>query len=217
MYLYSLLTYIIASLVLSFSPNFPVLLVFRGVQAAAIASTVCIGSAVIQDLSPPAGRDGFLAFYQGIRNLTTIFAPFLGGLLTKFLGFRSVFVFLLSLAIAALVLVALFLPETLRSIAGNGSSRLTGIHQRLVEKWKIINTPATTEGRRDLEPPKKLVARTFVEPLALLKEKDIALSLAFGGLVFAVWMMVTVSTAGLFRKAFGLNELLLGLAFIPNG
>lgn len=35
--------YIIANTVLSVSPNFPVLLVFRGVQAVGSASTVSIG------------------------------------------------------------------------------------------------------------------------------------------------------------------------------
>jgi MFS family permease len=42
-YIYSFTVYIAANLVLSFSPNFPVLLVFRGLQAAGSASTVTIG------------------------------------------------------------------------------------------------------------------------------------------------------------------------------
>jgi MFS family permease len=42
-YLASFTVYIIANIALSFSPNFAVLLVFRGVQAAGSASTVSIG------------------------------------------------------------------------------------------------------------------------------------------------------------------------------
>ena len=42
-YIYSFSVYIIANIVLSFSPNFPVLLAFRGLQAAGSASTVSIG------------------------------------------------------------------------------------------------------------------------------------------------------------------------------
>ena len=65
--------------------------------------------------------------------------------------------------------------------------------------------------------PNKVTLKTFVEPLLLLKEKDILPSLIFGGTIYAIWSMVTSSTTGLFKQAFGLSELLLGLAFLPNG
>jgi MFS family permease len=42
-YIYSFALYISANIVLSFSPNFAVLLIFRGIQAAGSASTVSIG------------------------------------------------------------------------------------------------------------------------------------------------------------------------------
>jgi Ca2+/Na+ antiporter len=43
------------------------------------------------------------------------------------------------------------------------------------------------------------------------------LNLIFGGVVYAIWSMVTSSTTGLFKSRFGLSELVLGLAFLPNG
>lgn len=42
-YIYSFLVYIAANVALSFSPNYAVLLIFRGLQAAGSASTVSIG------------------------------------------------------------------------------------------------------------------------------------------------------------------------------
>ena len=42
-YIYSFLVYIAANIGLSFSPNFIVLLIFRGLQSAGSASTVSIG------------------------------------------------------------------------------------------------------------------------------------------------------------------------------
>lgn len=73
------------------------------------------------------------------------------------------------------------------------------------------------EDRDDTFSPPKVTVRTFLEPLLLLKEKDIFVGLFFGGVVYAIWSMVTSSTTGIFKQAFQLNELLLGLAFIPNG
>ena len=63
----------------------------------------------------------------------------------------------------------------------------------------------------------KVTAATFVEPLKFLVEKDILATLVFGGLVYTVWSMTTASTTGLFKERFGLNETMLGLAFLPNG
>jgi MFS family permease len=66
-YIASFAVYIVANIALSFSPNFAVLLIFRGLQAAGSASTVSIGNGVIQDISPPAERGAFIAFYQASK------------------------------------------------------------------------------------------------------------------------------------------------------
>lgn len=86
-YIYSFSVYIVSNIVLSLSPNFPVLLVFRGLQAAGSASTVSIGTSslrhpqtpqfqvprltgilsgngVIQDIATPDERGAFISFYQ---------------------------------------------------------------------------------------------------------------------------------------------------------
>jgi hypothetical protein len=73
------------------------------------------------------------------------------------------------------------------------------------------------QDRDDSYTPERVDIRTFIEPLLLLKEKDILLSLAFGGTIYAIWSMVTASTPGLFRGVYHLNELQIGLIFLPNG
>ncbi|KAH8742478.1 major facilitator superfamily domain-containing protein [Diaporthe sp. PMI_573] len=214
-YIASFTVYIISNIALSFSPNFAVLLIFRGLQAAGSASTVSIGNGVIQDISPPSERGAFISFYQAIRNFSIAIGPVLGGLLANFFGFRSIFIFLVILSSLVIIMIIVFLPETLRSIAGNGSLRLTGIHQPLIARFTkelpYMQDPDDTVQR------KKVTLMTFIEPLKLLAQKDILLNLLFGGVVYAIWSMVTSSTTGLFKSRFGLSELLLGLAFLPNG
>ncbi|KAJ5031631.1 major facilitator superfamily domain-containing protein [Bipolaris maydis] len=188
-YIYSFVVYIIANIGLSFSPDFLVLLIFRGLQAAGSASTVSIGMWFSMKM--------WLGYLRYLRN------------------FRSIFVFLLILSSIVLIAIIIFLPETLHSIAGNGSLRLTGIHQPLIRGIQK-EAPYMTD-RDDSYRPKRITLKTFAEPLLLLTEKDILLSLIFGGTVYAIWSMVTSSTTGLFKQAFGLNELLLGLVFLPNG
>ncbi|KAI0856309.1 MFS general substrate transporter [Xylaria cubensis] len=191
-YIASFAVYIISNIVLSFSPNYAVLLVFRGLQSAGSASTVSI-----------------------VRNFSIAVGPVLGGGLSNSLGFRSIFVFLLIISTVVLAIIVFILPETLRSIAGNGSYRLTGIHQPLIRY-------CTKEPEHMQDPPpgqahKKIDVRTFINPLKLLAEKDILLQLVFGGVIYTIWSMVTSTTAGLFKVSFGLNEFLIGLSFLANG
>ncbi|KFG84450.1 hypothetical protein MANI_004149 [Metarhizium anisopliae] len=191
-YIYSFSVYIVSNIVLSLSPNFPVLLVFRGLQAAGSASTVSI-----------------------VRNFSIAVGPVIGGLLANFLGFRSVFVFLLVTSSLVLATIVVFLPETLRTIAGNGSLRLSGIHQPLIRRFVKEKHPL--EEPDYMGPRPKVTLATFLRPLALLGQKDILVSLVFGGTVYTVWSMVVASTTGLFKDLFQLNDLLLGLVFLPNG
>jgi Ca2+/Na+ antiporter len=64
---------------------------------------------------------------------------------------------------------------------------------------------------------KKISAHTFIDPLKLLIEKDILLHLVFGGIIYTIWSMVTATTTGLLKTAFGLDEFLIGLCFLANG
>ncbi|KAF2255329.1 MFS general substrate transporter [Trematosphaeria pertusa] len=213
---YSFLIYVASSLTLSFSPNLPVLFVFRSLQGVAIASTISVGCAVIQDISPPPERDHYYSFYWGAKSSSLVLAPIIGGLFSNFLSFRSIFVFLFGMSVAVFIFILLFLPETLRSVAGNGTLPLAGMDRPLIWRLKVFGKPA--HEKEELLPGvrPKLALRKFVEPFRPLKEKDIIVSLVFSGVIFAIWMVVTVSTVGLFKETFGLNEAFLGLVFLPN-
>ncbi|TDZ35591.1 Itaconate transport protein [Colletotrichum spinosum] len=214
-YIASFLVYIGANIALSFSPNYVVLLIFRGVQATGSASTVSIGNGVIQDVSQTVERGNFIAFYQAIRNFSTAIGPVLGGALANSLSFRSVFVFLLVASTSILIAIMVLLPETMRSIAGNGSLRLRGIYKPLIRY-------VTKEPKYMAEPEgplhrQKITLWTFLRPFRLLKEKDLDINLIWGGFIYAIWNMVTSSTTPIFKEKFNLSELLLGVAFLPNG
>ncbi|KAF3799337.1 Itaconate transport protein [Colletotrichum gloeosporioides] len=215
-YIASFAVYIVANIALSFSPSFAILLVFRGLQAAGSASTVSIGNGVIQDISPSSERGGFISFYQAIRNFSIAVGPVLGGLLSNYFGFRSIFVFLLIISTITLAVIITFLPETMRSIAGNGSIRLDGMYRPLA-RYVRGDPEYVEQSSVKSSPRKKVTFMTFVEPLRLLIQKDILINLVFGGIIYAIWSMVTSSTTGLFKESFGLNELQIGLCNLPNG
>ncbi|KAH6658569.1 major facilitator superfamily domain-containing protein [Truncatella angustata] len=214
-YIASFSVYILANIALSFSPNFIVLIVFRGLQAAGSASTVSIGNGVIQDIAPPAKRGSYISFYQAIRNFSIAVGPVLGGALSNSFGFRSIFVFLFVISSIVLTVIVIFLPETMRSIAGNGSIRLKGIYNPLIRL--ITKEPNYMQDPEEAIVRKGITVSAFTDPLRLFLQKDVLLNLIFGGVIYTIWSMVTSTTTSLFKSAFGLNELLIGLSFLPNG
>lgn len=184
-------------------------------QAAGAASTASIGNGVLQDICPISERGGYISFYQAVRNFAVAFGPVLGGIFAQFLGFRAIFIFLLGLSATVSILLAFFLPETMRSLAGNGSWRLKGpIYQSW---WRMIRPPKYVRDPDKKPRRKKVTLGTFGGPFKLLVRKEVALNVYFFGLIYAVWSMVTSSTTSLFATDFGLNELLLGVIYLPNG
>jgi hypothetical protein len=141
--------------------------------------------------------------------------PVFGGILTQFLGFHSIFWFLAIMGSISLLLILLFLPETLRTIAGNGTVRLVGIQKPFICSIRP-QTDVLTEFDPNAPKPRITIASIF-SPLKFLVEKDVFITLFFGSIVYAVWSMVTSSTTALFQERYHLSNLLTGVAFLPNG
>jgi hypothetical protein len=113
-----------------------------------------------------------------------------------------------------LVVLILFLPETLRKIAGDGTRPLYGIHRPLIYKRHPDADEIPPDMRYKAEKPS---FRTLLESFRLLAEKDVFVALLFGGIIYTIWSMITSSTASLFKKEYKLTDIQVGLAFLPNG
>jgi len=107
--------------------------------------------------------------------------PVFGGLITQFFGFRAIFWFLAILGAISLGTIILLLPETLRSIAGNGTVRLTGFQRPLIYTFKP-QPDAMIEP--DDVPKRNVTLSSVVAPLKFLLEKDVFVSLFFGSIVY---------------------------------
>ncbi|OLN81219.1 putative transporter AQR1, partial [Colletotrichum chlorophyti] len=221
-YLASFAVYILANLILIFSPNLASLVVLRGLQAAGEAPIVSIGNGFIQDISDPATRGLFIGFYQAsslltpeARNFSLVIGPILGSLLTAAFGFRSIFSLLLVLSFVSSLLIICFLPETSRAIAKNGSSQLSGIYKPLIQ-YRRTGAAIPTD-RLKKSPQARLVWSTVFQALRLLRHKDILIILVFSGVVYAVWCMVMSSTPKLFKLLFGLDNRQLNVVLLSNG
>lgn len=150
-----------------------------------------------------------------VRMLGQSIGPVIGGIITEYFGFHAIFWFLFILGTTALLLILLFLPETLRRVAGNGTIPLEGIHRPLFTSnfkrhWKYGDDTV-----RKLAP--KITISTILSPFRFLLEKDVFVTLFFGAIVYTIWSMVTSSTTALFQPRYSLGNLQVGLIFLPNG
>ncbi|ESZ94697.1 hypothetical protein SBOR_4948 [Sclerotinia borealis F-4128] len=206
------IVYLASNIGLALSKNFATLMICRAIQAAGSAATIAVGAGVIGDITTPKERGGLIGIFGGIRMLGQSIGPVFGGIITQYLGFRAIFWVLLGLGSLALLLIVAFLPETLRSLAGNGSIPLKGVHRPL-----FYSSPSTEQSEQELPPNKGITVSSVIAPLKFLLEKDVFVTLSFGAIIYTVWSMVTSSTTALFSEHFKLSNLELGLIFLPNG
>lgn len=141
--------------------------------------------------------------------------PVFGGILAQYLGFRSIFWFLVILSGLSLLSILFFLPETIRTVAGNGSVPLHGLYKPWI--YYITDQKGAKEDAIPAERKSKVTIKTVFSPLGFLLEKDVFITLFFGAIVYTVWSMVTSSTSALFESVYGLNTMEVGLTFLSNG
>ncbi|KAK4868251.1 hypothetical protein LT330_007449 [Penicillium expansum] len=207
--------YIVSNIALAVSTNYGELMAFRALQAAGSAATISIGAGVIGDITTSAERGSLIGIFGGVRMLGQGVGPVFGGILSQYLGFRSIFWFLVITSGISLFSIMFFLPETLRSIAGNGSVPLKGINKPII--YAISGQKDAQEHSIPSGKKGKVTFKTMLEPLTFLFEKDVFITLFYGSIVYTVWSMVTSSTSDLFEKQYGLNSLEVGLTFLGNG
>lgn len=168
------------------------------------------------------------------------------GSLTNFIRRRSLFWFLFAFGAVVLVLLVLVLPETLRSLVGNGSIPARGINRSLVSIWqdhrrrKALGDLAEPDAASlAARPPKKgwKDVQPFA-PLKMFREKDVFLVLTFNAVCYtcvsrfgvcarqptspsltarSLFYCVTTSTGTVFQTTYNLSESELGLCFLANG
>ena len=223
-YIICFTVYIAANIALALQKSYTALLVLRAVQSSGSSGTVALASAVAADLVTSSERGK----YMGLASLGSILGPtvgpILGGLLSQYLGWRSVFWFLTIFASAFFLPLVVFYPETCRNVVGDGSipppawnrsylnyrdekaraqaglppDELYSLRDALAEKRQIkIPNPLTT--------------------LKLLFELPTGLVLLCNGVLFAGYYFVTSSVPSQFQEIYGVNDLKVGLIFIAPG
>ncbi|KAK0484531.1 MFS general substrate transporter [Armillaria novae-zelandiae] len=185
------------------------LVVLRCLQAAGSASTIALGAGSIGDIAAPAERGGFYGLYNLGPMFGPCIGPVIGGALSNSLGWRSIFWFLCISSATCFVFIVLFLPETLRSLVGDGNVVPSKLYRPLIPV--VGKTTSDPSFARPLPKP-------FRNPLRILNNLDIVMVLGVNAVMNSLYYGVTASMSTLFSEAYpSLNQTQIGLCYLAMG
>ncbi|KAH6683938.1 major facilitator superfamily domain-containing protein [Halenospora varia] len=208
-----LIVYFFANIGLALVDNVAGFMVLRVMQALGIGAVPALAVIVVEDLSIGQERSDLISELNTILVATQFLGPVLGGAFSQGFRFQSIFVFLVILSVIAIILVLVILPETLRSIAGNGAVQLPKSQLPLKDLRKPTSPPRLT---RITTPLSKPYSKAIFAPFKGVFRLDIITTILFGSCVYAVLLSVIVTTATLLQTNFRLTAAETGAAFLPG-
>ena len=110
---YTLIVYVIASVLCAFSTHIWVFIVLRFVQGVTGAAGIVIARASARDLYSGKDLTKFFALLALVNGAAPILAPIAGGIVLNFTSWNAVFIILGIIGLIMFLGVLLFLPETL--------------------------------------------------------------------------------------------------------
>ncbi|UNI23859.1 hypothetical protein JDV02_009652 [Purpureocillium takamizusanense] len=223
-YVVCFVIYIAANIGLALAPGYNALLGLRCLQSAGSSTTVALCTAVVADLVTSAERGQYIGITVVPAVLAPALGPVVGGLLSQYLGWRSIFWFLVITSGATVVLIVLFLPETCRHIVGDGSIYPPPMYRSV---WQIMSRRRQRQRKthrvEDCETAStataankfKFKAPNILGSVFMLFEKQTSLLLWTSSLVFAGFYCIASAMPSLFADRYGYDEIKVGLMYLP--
>jgi MFS family permease len=136
-FLYGNLLIMATSLLCAFSPSGTLLIIFRGFQGAGSAMVFGTGVAIITSVYPPGERGKAIGFSVTSVYVGLSLAPFLGGLLTQYLGWRSIFYFTVPIEALVIAITWGWIKDEWADAAGEKFD-LTGSVLYVISMWAFM-------------------------------------------------------------------------------
>ncbi|KAK4149931.1 major facilitator superfamily domain-containing protein [Chaetomidium leptoderma] len=214
-YLFCFVVYIGANIGLALQHQFAALMVLRCLQSSGSSGTIALGNAVVSDIASAAERGAYIGYVSLGGVVGVSLGATVGGILSDFLGWRSIFWFLVICAGVVVILIGLFLPETARAVVNNGSAKPPDWNRSL---WDL--RPSTKRRRSATAVTERSQGGRFVNPFMTLRicaDKEAGIVLLANGVIFAGYCALVSSIPSQFRELYGFDDLHIGLSFIPIG
>ncbi|TAQ85022.1 hypothetical protein B7494_g6659 [Chlorociboria aeruginascens] len=229
-YIAAFTIYLGANIGLALQNSYAALFILRCLQSSGSSGAIALGYGVVADLSTSAERGSYMGIVGAGIMMGPTLGPVIGGILAQFLGWRSIFWFLVIVAGSFLVPYTLVVPETGRNVVGNGSVPPQGWNMTILEWIRLrkerksengLSRTGTAEGRRlaqaELARGRKLRWPNPLKTIHIIMEKDMAVVLFYNALLYTAFYNTIVSIPQLFQEIYHFNDLQIGLCYIPFG
>lgn len=212
-YILAFLIYTAANIGLALQDSYAALLVLRCVQSAGSSGAVSFGYGVVADIITTAERGKFMGPMVAGAMMGPALGPVIGGLLSQFLGWRSVFWFLVCISGGFLVIFISFQPETHRKIVDDGAfppaeTWRKSLLQIITHKRRPNQDPLSHEKREKIGMPNPL------QSFKVLGQLDALMLITYTGLMMFGNLVLMTATPTLYPGIYGFNTLQVGLCFL---
>ena len=190
-------------------------MVLRCLQSTGSSATVALAAGSVTDIVTRAERGKFISYASLGVTLGPALGPIIGGLLTEYLGWRAIFWFLTIWSAILFPTYFILVPETGRSVVGNGSippMRLFMTPSQRIEHKR--NPTLEWEADRATIKAKRKRLNPFAA-LKILREKEGGVTLGFGALMYGGYFMVLTTLPSQLKERFGFNAVQTGLCYLP--
>lgn len=223
--------YIVANLGLALQNNYAALLILRMVQSGGSSGTLALGYAVVADIATSSERGKYMGVVGAGINVGPSLSPVIGGLLSQYLGWRAIFWFCFIFACFVFVLYGLMVPETCRTIVGNGSVTPTGFNMTAIawvsqkrrqrkQQKEGGGTPSVVVQLNEDGTVRQKPKLRFPNPLralAVVFDKGVGLVIFYNSLLYLMFITTVATLSTQFKEKYGYDDLEIGLCYLPYG
>ncbi|GME64539.1 MFS transporter [Neofusicoccum parvum] len=206
-YTVSLAIFIISNVLLAAVPaNVAALFILRILQALGSSAVASVGAGTVADITEPKNRASAMSIFLLGPHMGPILGPLIGGQFAAPSRWRWAFGFLAIACLPIYAAIQLWLPETLRTLVGNGESQS---HYGL---WKI--QPFRQKNKDGKVPTQPSRVRVF---WALLVYPPNLIIITSTALLFAGLYAILVDFTRLWLEQYGWSEAEAGYAYLCPG
>ncbi|XHG02471.1 hypothetical protein AWENTII_005822 [Aspergillus wentii] len=216
-YLICFTIYIAANIGLALQNSYAALFVLRCLQSAGSSTTIALSSGVVSDVATASERGSYMGLVTAGSLLGPSIGPVVGGLLAQYLGWRAIFWFLVIFSGAFIAPFLLFFPETARGVVGNGSVPPQKWNMSLISYFRMRQKSQDGEPAPTSPSKRKIGFPNPIKTLSIVFQKDTSIILASNAILFAGFYDVSASIPSIYSELYGLNDLQVGLCYIPFG
>ncbi|KAJ4164824.1 hypothetical protein LMH87_006480 [Akanthomyces muscarius] len=175
--------------------------------------TFSIAYGVITDISSPAERGTFVSIVSFAITIAPSLGPILGGALSYAAGWPWIFWFLAIASGLCLILMIILLPETSRTVVGNGSIAPPTFSKLPIPRIFRSIPPHDVDSSKI---PRLRLPNPF-NSLTILLRKDNFIIITACGLLYVVYTCINASLSVILVGMYDLSEWEAGLIYIPFG